>query len=66
MGTPKTYKQQVGNGYDGNNIETLKEQKCVVLGNIAVNPPPGAKTSGIKTRGNGAATKGTMARGPMA
>ena len=24
------------------------------------------KTSGIKTRGNGAATKGTMARGPMA
>ena len=24
------------------------------------------KTSGIKTRGNGCATKGTMARGPMA
>lgn len=24
------------------------------------------KTSGIKTRGNGAATKGLMARGPMA
>ena len=24
------------------------------------------KTSGIKTRGNGAATKGVMARGPMA
>ena len=24
------------------------------------------KTSGVKTRGNGAATKGTMARGPMA
>ena len=24
------------------------------------------KTSGLKTRGNGAATKGTMARGPMA
>ena len=23
------------------------------------------KTSGIKTRGNGEATKGTMARGPM-
>ena len=23
------------------------------------------KTSGIKTRGNGCATKGTMARGPM-
>ena len=27
---------------------------------------PGIKTSGIKTRGNGCATKGTMARGPMA
>lgn len=30
---------------------------------------PGAdnvKTSGVKTRGNGCATKGTMARGPMA
>jgi hypothetical protein len=26
----------------------------------------GTKTSGIKTRGNGCATKGTIARGPMA
>ena len=26
----------------------------------------GIKTTGIKTRGNGCATKGTMARGPMA
>lgn len=26
----------------------------------------GIKTTGIKTRGNGAATKGTIARGPMA
>ena len=26
----------------------------------------GTKTSGIKVRGTGAATKGTMARGPMA
>ena len=37
------------------------------VGNIsrsAGNEP--IKTSGIKTRGNGAATKGTMARGPMA
>lgn len=29
-------------------------------------PEKGVKTSGIKTRGNGAATKGTTARGPMA
>mgnify|MGYP006269227757 FL=1 len=27
---------------------------------------PAPKTSGIKIRGTGAATKGTMARGPMA
>ena len=29
-------------------------------------PPKDMKTSGIKVRGVGAATKGTMARGPMA
>jgi len=27
---------------------------------------PADKTSGVKIRGTGAATKGTMARGPMA
>lgn len=29
-------------------------------------PQTGVKTSGIKIRGTGAATKGTKARGPMA
>ncbi len=29
-------------------------------------PEKGVKTSGVKTRGNGAATKGVTARGPMA
>lgn len=47
-------------------IETLKDESCAVLGNIAANLPPGTKTSGIKMRGTGAATKGLMARGPMA
>ena len=28
-------------------------------------PQTGVKTSGVQTRGNGAATKGKMARGPM-
>lgn len=46
-------------------IETLKDESCMVVGNIAANPAPGMKTSGIKIRGTGAATKGTMARGPM-
>jgi len=31
----------------------------------AVYPQTGMKTTGIKIRGTGAATKGTMARGPM-
>ena len=44
---------------------TLKEAR-VVAGNIATTPAPGVKTSGIKMRGAGAATKGTMCRGPMA
>ena len=30
------------------------------------NQPINMKTSGVKMRGTGAATKGTMARGPMA
>jgi hypothetical protein len=40
---------------------------CMSVGNIN-NKPEGnpAKTSGIKVRGTGAATKGLMARGPMA
>lgn len=29
-------------------------------------PATGTKTSGVQTRGNGAATKGKTARGPMA
>ncbi len=62
----KTYKQKVGNGYDGNDVETLNDEICMMVGNIGMGKPPAAKTSGIKTRGNGAATKGTMARGPMA
>jgi hypothetical protein len=31
-----------------------------------INQPIDVKSSGVKTRGNGAATKGTMASGPMA
>ena len=40
---------------------------CVSVGNIS-NKPDGypTKTTGIKVRGTGAATKGLLARGPMA
>jgi hypothetical protein len=36
------------------------------VGNISKNDGGATKTSGIKVRGTGAATKGLMARGPMA
>lgn len=36
------------------------------VGNIRNSDYAPVKTSGIKTRGNGAATKGVTARGPMA
>ena len=45
--------------------DTLKNTNMSV-GNIRRSDYPAAKTSGIKIRGTGAATKGTMARGPMA
>lgn len=36
------------------------------VGTLSKDNTPATKTSGIKIRGTGAATKGTMARGPMA
>ena len=36
------------------------------IGRITSGEQPGVKTSGIVTRGNGAATKAITARGPMA
>ena len=57
VSNPKTLPQE---------IETLKDKSCMVVGQYAANPAPAAKTSGIKMRGAGAATKGTMSRGPMA
>lgn len=47
-------------------IETLKDDICMVVGFVGRDVPPAAKTSGIKMRGSGAATKGFMSRGPMA
>lgn len=44
--------------------EALK--KNVSIANERSNEYDGVKTSGIKIRGTGAATKGVMARGPMA
>ncbi len=52
-------------GYDGGNRLTANYVNMSV-GNISRDPYKAPKTSGIKVRGTGAATKGTMARGPMA
>lgn len=47
------------------NEEELKRTQLSVANNRSANYA-GTKTSGIKIRGTGAATKGVMARGPMA
>ena len=51
-----------GSGPDHSDANTVN----MSVGNISRRPQPAAKTSGIKIRGTGAATKGLMARGPMA
>lgn len=45
---------------------TTAEEVRMSVGGICGKPCPPVKTDGVKIRGTGAATKGTMARGPMA
>lgn len=54
-----------GNPGSGSNRSELNSMSPSV-GNVRKGVAPAAKTSGIKVRGTGAATKGLMARGPMA
>jgi len=42
------------------------DEVCMSVGNVTRRAYAEPKTSGIKIRGTGAATKGVMARGPMA
>jgi hypothetical protein len=51
-----------GSGPDHSDAGTVN----MAVGNVYRRPQPAAKTSGIKMRGAGAATKGFMSRGPMA
>jgi hypothetical protein len=48
-----------------NNKKYMKDAN-VSVANTHSNDYPGVKTSGIKMRGTGCATKGLMSRGPMA
>jgi hypothetical protein len=59
--TGKTVKAEVKNEA-GSNV--MKEMN-ISAGNISKGNYKEPKTSGIKIRGTGAATKGVMARGPM-
>jgi hypothetical protein len=43
----------------------VMDEMNISVGNINKGKAKGTKTSGIETRGNGAATKGRIARGPM-
>ena len=61
--TPKYTAMQPAGVSD--NKKYLREAN-VSVANTHSNDYPGVKTSGIKIRGTGAATKGVMARGPMA
>ena len=59
-------KVELGNGYSGAK-PTRADTVNMSVGNVNRNGyNPDVKTTGIKTRGNGCATKGVMARGPMA
>jgi hypothetical protein len=54
------------NGYGANSQRVELSDMAVSVGAVRSKPYMETKTTGIKTRGNGCATKGTMARGPMA
>lgn len=47
-------------------VETLSDGVRASVGSVATSKANGVKTTGVKTRGSGAATKGFTARGPMA
>lgn len=51
-----------GSGPDHSDAGTVN----MSVGNVSRRAQPATKTTGIKMRGAGAATKGFMARGPMA
>lgn len=46
--------------------QSYKQPEQVAVPNTGGYPEKGIKTEGVVTRGNGAAIKGTKARGPMA
>ena len=64
--TGSSPKVELGNGYDKTDTRDCLDDMLVSINAIKSKPYPETKTSGIKMRGTGAATKGLMSRGPMA
>ena len=61
-GKAVTVEANPGKGKDMSMLNNVRAS----IGRITNQEQPGVKTSGIKMRGTGAATKGLMSRGPMA
>jgi hypothetical protein len=61
-GKPMRISENPGSGPDRSRADTVN----MSVGNISKSNGGATKTSGIKMRGTGAATKGVMSRGPMA
>lgn len=61
-GAKVSAKENPGSGQNMSRADTVN----ATIGNINKSSGGAPKTSGIKIRGTGAATKGVMARGPMA
>ena len=64
----KAAQMSVSRPPDPNTLAANKMTPKTVAGRVSAGDPArdDVKTDGIKIRGTGAATKGTMARGPMA
>jgi hypothetical protein len=59
----------VGNELPAMSVESGKDymnRMNISVGGVSKGNYPATKTDGVETRGNGAATKGRTARGPMA
>jgi len=61
-GKPMRISENPGSGPNRSRADTVN----MSVGNISKSDGGATKTSGIKMRGTGAATKGVMSRGPMA
>jgi len=61
-GKPVTVAANPGKGPNLSRLDNVN----AVVGNIVKAEPGATKTAGAVTRGNGAATKGLYARGPLA